>query len=198
LVVISAPRVFIFVGWGKRNLGGLVFFEMLKRGRMAPAEFLDTRSDRREIVGSARSGHVFSSGRIKRLRSVPATQEEPGGENKAVPIGALSAGLGSLACASTIFGSRECLPAREYLTGTYCRPSETADVPRTTEQPHDQDDDKDNSEYPADAVTTAAAVIAAAIISEAATKKDDQQNNYEYQFHDKASFSQQFCRFRLA
>src|SRR6516162_2391450 len=36
---------------GERNLGGLVFFEILKRDRMAPAEFLDTRSDRSEIVG---------------------------------------------------------------------------------------------------------------------------------------------------
>jgi len=31
----------------------LVFFEMLKRGRMAPAEFVDPRSDRPEIVGGA-------------------------------------------------------------------------------------------------------------------------------------------------
>jgi hypothetical protein len=113
-----------------------------------------------------------------------------------VPIGALSPGLGPLACASTILGHANACPENISPARTAGR-SETADVPRTTEEPHDQDDDKDNSEYPADAVTTATAIIAAAIISEAATKKDDEQNNYQYQFHDKASFSQQFCRFRL-
>jgi hypothetical protein len=39
------------------------------------AWFLDTRSDRPKILGGARSGHVFSSGRIKRLPSVPASGE---------------------------------------------------------------------------------------------------------------------------
>jgi hypothetical protein len=54
---LGSARVHLSSG-GERNLGGLVFFEMLKRGQIAPAEFLDTRSDRPEIVGSKRSSHV--------------------------------------------------------------------------------------------------------------------------------------------
>ena len=50
-------------------------------------------------------------------------------------------------------------------------PSET-DVPAATEQPHDQDNDKDNSEYPTDAVTTTPAVVAAAVISEASAEEE--------------------------
>jgi hypothetical protein len=170
------------------------------------AQVLDTHSDGFEIVGSARSGHVFSSGVDQ--ASAPETANvkiAPKGRPRQVcrpialpkrnePDGGISARplVRDQTC------RQQSKPAREYFTGTCGRASETADVPRTTEQPHDQDDDKDHSEYPADAVTAAAAVVAAAIISEAATKKDDQQNNYEYQFHDKAPSSQQFRRFRLA
>ena len=64
------------------------------------------------------------------------------------------------------------------LLARWQRSSET-DVPATTEQPHDQEDDKDNSEYPANAVTTTTGVIAAAVISEAAAEEEDKQNNYQ-------------------
>jgi len=55
------------------------------------------------------------------------------------------------------------------------RASETADIPAAAEQPHDQDDDEDNSEYPSDTVRTTAGMITATIISKAAAKENDQQ-----------------------
>lgn len=63
------------------------------------------------------------------------------------------------------------------------RVSEAAEVSSTTEQPHDQNDDQDGSEYSADAITTTAGVVATAIISESAAKEKYKQNNYEDQFH---------------
>jgi hypothetical protein len=62
------------------------------------------------------------------------------------------------------------------------------DVSPAAEQPYDQNNYKDNSEYSPDAISAATAVIAPTIISEAATKEDDQQNNYQDQFHDKLPF----------
>ena len=38
------------------------------------------------------------------------------------------------------------------------------------QQPHDQDHDQDNPEYPADAITTTLAIVAAAVIPEAASQ----------------------------
>jgi hypothetical protein len=47
---------------GEKEFGRVGVFRDVEAGRMAPAEFLDTRSDRPEIVGGTWSGHVFSSG----------------------------------------------------------------------------------------------------------------------------------------
>jgi hypothetical protein len=42
-----------------------------------------------------------------------------------------------------------------------------------TRQPHDQDHDQDNPEYPADAITTTLVIVAAAVIPEAAPEQED-------------------------
>jgi hypothetical protein len=41
------------------------------------------------------------------------------------------------------------------------------------QQPHDQDHDQDNPEYPADAITTTLAISAAAVIPEATPEQED-------------------------
>jgi hypothetical protein len=41
------------------------------------------------------------------------------------------------------------------------------------QQPHDQDHDQDNPEYPADAITATAAIVAAAVIPDAAPEQED-------------------------
>ena len=45
----------------EKEFGRVGIFRDVEAGRMALAEFLDTRSDRPEIIGSARSGHVSSA-----------------------------------------------------------------------------------------------------------------------------------------
>jgi hypothetical protein len=58
----------IWAGW---------FFCDVEAGRMAPAEFLDTRSARPEIVGGMWSGHVFSSGGSGVCRETAGTKTLP-------------------------------------------------------------------------------------------------------------------------
>src|SRR5438067_5648076 len=47
------------------------------------------------------------------------------------------------------------------------RTSETADVPRTTKQPHDQHYDENNPEYSTNSIATPAIMVAASVISKA-------------------------------
>jgi hypothetical protein len=47
---------------GEKEFGRVGVFRDVEAGRLAPAEFLDTLSDRPKIVGGTWSGHVPSSG----------------------------------------------------------------------------------------------------------------------------------------
>jgi hypothetical protein len=49
--------------------------------------------------------------------------------------------------------------------------SEAAEVSSAAEQPHNQNDDQDNSEYSANAITTTAGVVSTAIISESTAEE---------------------------
>jgi hypothetical protein len=57
------------------------------------------------------------------------------------------------------------------------------------QQPHDQDDDQDKPEYPADAVAATPTIVAAAVISDATSEQQDQQDDDQNQFHDGFSLS---------